>query len=466
MIICFSLETIKAWQHKIGTRDDTDIHFKKYDTFEEIKMFKELIIKSSFLITAFLTLLLMPAFVVAYTIDGTPEAGGSCYQAIANQNDIANAINAASEGDTIRISAGTAIFSSTIVVTKSLHIIGAGIGATTIQDNSIPDGTWHLTGSGLVRLSGFTLTGNVGSWNGGVRIKGDNKRIDNIRFNQTGGRHPVSAWGNLSNVVIDHCIFEAGGRGINIYGSSSYWSNPSQYAPGTLFGIYIEDCIFNKGGVEVVDLNSGGAYVVRHSTINNGGNLAVHGADSGKRSGGYIEVYNNNFINSGENKDMCVIFRGGSAIIYNNSISGSYNSAFKVQYWRSCYGAGSEYLPFHPDNQSRCEDNSSDPLDGDYSTVNNGWPCKDQPGTGPNHSNQPMYQWNNTWDQGTPRFALHNVGGCSNPSIYDHVKEGRDYFNNTPKPEYTALTYPHPLISGDSIIHSSPNDPSVLRVIE
>jgi peptidoglycan hydrolase-like protein with peptidoglycan-binding domain len=379
----------------------------------------------------------------------TPMAGGSCIKADANQTAIALAINTARAGDTIRISPGTAVFSSTITINKPLYIIGAGIDTTIINDNATTNGVFILSANGLVRLSGFTLTGGSSGWNGSLNISQNNARLDHIRFNQINGRHPIIGSGNLSNVVIDHSVFESGGLGINILGNRSYWTDPSQYAPGTGYGIYLEDNTFNAGGVEVVDLNYGGAYVVRYSTINNGGNLAVHGADSGDRAGGYIEVYNNTFSfldNSGSKRDMSVIMRGGSALIFSNVITGAYNSTFKLQNWRSTFGVNGFLSPFHTDNKNRCQHNSVNLLDSDVSPEDTGWPCKDQIGRGPNQMSTPSYEWNNVWNQGVAQFTVNNNLGGTNPSTYDHVKNDRDYFNNTCKPGYTPYTYPHPLV--------------------
>jgi hypothetical protein len=399
----------------------------------------------------------------SYTNDCLPVKNGKCYLTTADRNDIENAIVAAADGDTIRIAPGTINFNKTIILTKALSIIGAGIDSTVINDQATPNGIFQLEGPGFIRVSGFTLTGQGGSYNGSVRISANNKRIDSVRFNQFNDRHAIGVYGNLSDVVIDKCVFEAGGRGINIFGNSNYWSDTQQYRPGTSYGVYIEDCIFKASGVEVVDLNFGGAYIVRKCKILNGGNLNVHGADSGNRSGGYIEVYNNEFINSGTKKDMTVIMRGGTALIHNNKILGPYNSAFKIQYWRSCYGAGSERQPFDNSNANRCQNNSSNTLDGNFSPIYNGWPCKDQPGTGANHSLKPMYEWNNAWDQGIAQLVLGDVWGCKNPSMADHVMLGRDYFNGTQKNGYTPYKYPHPLTTYDS---DRINPPQNLRILE
>ena len=48
----------------------------------------------------------------------------------------------------------------------------------------------------------------------------------------------------------------------------------------------------------------------------------------------------------------------------------------------------------------------------------------------------------------------------STPSVTDHLKENRDFYNNTPKPGYSALTYPHPLVGKPP----KPNLPPVLLV--
>ena len=57
----------------------------------------------------------------------------------------------------------------------------------------------------------------------------------------------------------------------------------------------------------------------------------------------------------------------------------------------------------------------------------------------PNQVNEPCYSWNNK-DSGGKVLNLFS----SQPSI----KEGRDFFNGTQKPDYKPFTYPHPLVHG------------------
>ena len=64
-----------------------------------------------------------------------------------------------------------------------------------------------------------------------------------------------------------------------------------------------------------------------------------------------------------------------------------------------------------------------------------------RPAKWPRQVTEPCYSWNNTaLEDGTAR----NISSTE-PSI----KEGRDFFNGTPKPGYTPYIYPHPLVSGD-----------------
>jgi len=59
--------------------------------------------------------------------------------------------------------------------------------------------------------------------------------------------------------------------------------------------------------------------------------------------------------------------------------------------------------------------------------------------TWPRQALDPVYSWNNKRSDG----SVVNVVGAE-PTL----KEGRDFYNNTPKPGYKPYPYPHPLVSG------------------
>jgi hypothetical protein len=66
-----------------------------------------------------------------------------------------------------------------------------------------------------------------------------------------------------------------------------------------------------------------------------------------------------------------------------------------------------------------------------------------RPAKWPRQATEPCYSWNNTaLEDGTPRNL-----SSTEPSI----KEGRDFFNETPKPGYKPYTYPHPLVTGNPV---------------
>ena len=119
----------------------------------------------------------------------SPAHSATITAASCTQAAIQAAIDLAQDGDTVRIPPGRAEFFSAIEVNKSLVILGAGIDSTLINDNSTPNGILKLSALGFVRLSGFTLTGQMGNWSGSIRVHSNNKRIDHVRFDQTNRRH-------------------------------------------------------------------------------------------------------------------------------------------------------------------------------------------------------------------------------------------------------------------------------------
>lgn len=65
--------------------------------------------------------------------------------------------------------------------------------------------------------------------------------------------------------------------------------------------------------------------------------------------------------------------------------------------------------------------------------------CKTGRATWPHQALEPVYSWNNTNNSSNI-----NIGSYGEPTL----KEGRDYYNNTPMPGYTPYVYPHPLTRG------------------
>jgi hypothetical protein len=55
----------------------------------------------------------------------------------------------------------------------------------------------------------------------------------------------------------------------------------------------------------------------------------------------------------------------------------------------------------------------------------------------PNQALDPVYSWNNKRASDNSDVLIHSQEAT--------IKEGRDFYNNTPKPGYKPYTYPHPL---------------------
>ncbi len=89
---------------------------------------------------------------------------------------------------------------------------------------------------------------------------------------------------------------------------------------------------------------------------------------------------------------------------------------------------------------------------GDGYKITDGYPCVDQPGYGPDvdrdgvQDASPIYEWSNTLSGGNALVQVHDPWACTSPSLADHIRNGRDYMNDTPAPGYRSFVYPHPLV--------------------
>lgn len=362
-------------------------------------------------------------------------------------------------GDTIHLKAGSATWSNTLAITIGCKIIGAGIASTIITDNTT-DSNEHmieipsLTGS--LEISNITISGTPGAndYKGHIysTATGQSIRIHDITFSTTNDKKSIQIDGTVSNVLIDNCTFGTGSRGITVYGNTAVWTSAAAYAPGTNAGVYVEDCTFNRSaGGPITACYMGGRLVFRHNIVNAGNGIDIHGAGSSQRSGLYIEIYDNTF-NATANKSHCINMRGGSAIIFNNTFSTYFSIPMRLINYRTEYGCTPGPTAMHGDNTNRCENGTSNPFDGDDSPPDNGWPCKDQIGRGPDQGSYPSYEWNNQFsDSSNATFAVSSGWSCATaPNQSDHIQPSRDYYT-AQHPTYVAYTYEHPLQgAGDS----------------
>jgi len=277
----------------------------------------------------------------------TVRTSGTITAASPSFADVRAAVSAAVPGDTVIVPAGTATWSSQLVITKSVSLIGAGIGQTIITSGF--SGTEYSSNNFIIyynvendsiksfRVSGFTFDG------GGLcePLRIDNQsidgseariRIDHCTFQNIGSHGALYwQWGTVYGVV-DNCIFNPNdtatipprGRCIVVLGNNYVSWMHTAYDFGDVNNLYFEDCIFYwqdmpfQGG-------GGGRYAIRHCTFNYIGiqsgtawGLDNHGNYSGGNYSGFgVEVYDNTWNMNGYPINL-IDMRGGKGLIYNN----------------------------------------------------------------------------------------------------------------------------------------------------
>jgi hypothetical protein len=270
-------------------------------------------------------------------------------------SDVSAAVASASPGDTVVIPPGTNIWTQTLGI-GGITLQGSGTNSTVIVDET------PITGNGLpiinlstaptlARITQLTIT--VGTTNcyptvsvqagnaaagtrGNINVYGSNPfRIDHCVFHYLTGKpiHVVS----MNFGVIDHCSFQmyGGANAIEVFGGTSgdnglgdySWSTP--YAYGSSNAMFIEDNYISSAfKFAAIDVFDGGRAVIRNNFFQ-GTFVYTHGSESGQRyrSARVVEVYRNIFNYSPtvfDNGSSAITVRGGTALIYNNSITNFY----------------------------------------------------------------------------------------------------------------------------------------------
>ena len=381
-----------------------------------------------------------------------------------SQQEVQKAIDAAADGDTVLVPAGSAAWTTSnenrpaVVISrkgreKRITLQGAGIGKTIITDatgsqcfqvviKTSETGIYSGVKDKAFRITGFTFKGRGGD--ALISTTGYTKwRIDHCRFENSGRSLWVSGIG-----LIDHCAFDKKDNGQSVFVShmdfagkdhgDGSWSSPLSL--GTEKAVYIEDCTFKyyvKNPNAALDGCFGARVVFRHNKLINAF-IAVHGTEtSGRgRSIRSYEIYGNRFDMTAPREHFTAIFlRGGTGVIFDNKVIGGYRAFVLATNYRS----RDSYLPW-----GKCD--GSNKWDGNQES--NGYPALDQigrstdngPGTPQQHD--PLYEWDNTLNGANADIAV--SGG---PEVQAHIKQGRDYHNDTSRPDYAPYVYPHPLLS-------------------
>lgn len=434
---------------------------------------------------------------------------------------VQEAIDAASDADTVAIPYGSCTWETSVTIpnTKGLIIQGSGTGNTIITDGLPSHGylvaplSIEATSGKFTRVTAISFIGTADSTNGSICIHGTTGgqcfRIDHCEI--TTLARAVKVQGYIFG-VIDNCTITAPNnttaQGISIIADGeTAWARPLGLGSGDF--IFIEDCVFNYSYLNdgALDAYNGARYVVRNNTIN-GTAVAHHGNDSGGyRSTHSYEIYNNVFANTGTAIYTVMATRGGTGVVYGNTITGNWNDFYRLNNYRSCpyfdgshTGGATAYLEDSTANfdggSNPVSDNSHyvyNQTDGSYCKITShtattitcalsggtdnswangdrysvvyfynpsgactgfssadgntsggqGYPCQDQVGRTTGQLLSPLYLWGNSYKGDTSPLCGQG-GNCVRQQTY-HILASRDYYDNTQMPGYAAYTYPHPL---------------------
>ncbi len=327
------------------------------------------------------------------------------------------------------------------------------------------------------------VAGTVIGMNG--NLSGTNSKVYRVSgFNFTGGGQQFVIWfygpGVMTNIRIDHNSFSGQNSGSTLIffgegATTAYFygvvdhntvTNNSSIAfvqmigngagtvpvgnRGTANNMYFEDntiTIANQTnpGLGCIDSWGGASIVWRYNTTTNC-LVTSHGVPHGWGPINW-EIYGNRFIvNSGANASFRDCYRcfhhqgAGEFLAFDNlftSITGKSGVAISMTHYRSASPAAAGYSA----SLGQCDGTSSN--DGNR-PGQQGYPCKRQPGRDGNGTLQPMYSWLNRWsDNGSLiTMAVENPWGASNPSVFTHIAENRDYYNAVSASAQTSPSSP------------------------
>jgi hypothetical protein len=416
---------------------------------------------------------------LARTASAATITAASCSSA-----DVASAVAAANDGDTVVIPNGSCTWSTGVNVSKQIIISGQTKGGVNLTHNAGSGNLFSITTgptfSTEIRNLNFLVTGGSGGryldigGSGKVPLVHDNYfrvpdfvLIHAIRLRRNGGVFWNNTFESLTPTAsVGGSGSGSGGLQINAESSGSSWTTRSTMGADDTTGtanVYIENNVFNNIFLQAIDCDNNARTVIRHNTFNDSA-FVCHGADTSSAGQRHTEVYNNTFTFHASGSNGPVTYpltlnrwwyvRGGTGVVTDNIMAD-----ISSQMW-----GNKPELDFTIQNLRR--NAGPNPCCTTY-------PCKNQVGQSHNGSSlttEPLYVWNNTGGGSqTPSLSDYSPNQCSAsaPSTSSFVQAGRDYVVGTPKPNYTKYAHPHPLrTSGSGTGPRPPTAPTNFRVTQ
>ena len=143
---------------------------------------------------------------------------------VAPGQNIQQAINNASAGDTVALGAGVHTLSAQLVAKSGVTLAGAGAGATTIKfSGGTADRFLHIDGADDVSVNGLTLDGDGSAASYGVVVANAQRvQVRNVTIRKLGGNAfgPIGVYlsSNVSDAAIEDSTFEH-------IGENSFWGS-------------------------------------------------------------------------------------------------------------------------------------------------------------------------------------------------------------------------------------------------
>jgi hypothetical protein len=290
---------------------------------------------------------------------------------------VQSAINAATNGDTVSVPTGTCTWSSQLSLpdTKKLTLQGAGIDKTTVT------GSVHFNKSGS-RVTGFTFNGNQTMRSEGHGFRFDHNKVIFSRWGEgfyiahLSGQPPVAPPHGLidNNHFVNGRVVSSGSQYMLSEGDQQHSLWTTELDLGGATSVYIEDNTFtmtdNGQSRNVIDGNYGGRYVFRYNTVVGMWYAEAHSPqEQGNRGMRSWEIYGNTFNNNSNMNYYPYRIRGGTGLIFSNSITGNWtNNGIAFDNVRSYASSGL--------GGGMC--NGSSGWDGNSNQY--GYPCRDQIG--------------------------------------------------------------------------------------
>lgn len=370
---------------------------------------------------------------------------------------VASALSSATDGATLTFAAGSYSWSSWVSFsnTKGATLICESVGACTIDVFGTVlgmNGNVSGTNDKFYRISGFVFSGGndyvIWFWGPGTLNK---VRIDNNRFVGQSADTTLIFFGEngtvgyVYGVVDNNTATNASSVALaQMIGAAS--SSAPTGTRGTSRNMYFENNTVTittqtNDGLGCVDSWGGFSVVWRYNTTTNC-LVTSHGVTHGWGPVNW-EVYANRFIAT---PGMRSGWQTGERFFHHQG-SGEFTAFDNV--FTPLVGTGDPGMLAMTHYRSWTSGSGAARCNGAVSIDGNrsgqlGYPCSRQPGRDTNRVLQPMYAWNNRRSDDNSRIGINveNPTGATGPSVYDHIKPNRDFYNAVSASAQTSSTSP------------------------